>query len=436
MATTEGTPNGGWARPFFTLWSAQQLSLVGSAVAGFGLIWWVTRETGSALALTGSALVAMLPGLVLGPFVGALVDRWSRRVVMVVADGVVALFSAWLVYLMWADVLQMWHVYLILFVRGLGGAFHWPAVSSSISLMVPEKHLARVQGLDHTMMGLRNIASPSVGALLVALLPLHWVMAVDVVTAVLAIVLVMATPIPRPQRQGEAKTTVLRDVLEGIFFIRRWPGVAVLMTLAVVANFIAWPLNSLLPLLVTKHFGRGALELGWLQSAWGIGMLAGGLTLSAWGGFKRQMLTSLIGLMGLGVGVVFVGFSPATMLWLALLGQGIFGFCNPICNGPIYAILQAKVPNYMQGRVFTLVGSLCSAAAPLGLLVAGGVSEIAGPRLWFQVGGWVFILGALTSLMIPSVFYLEDAVLTQGNLEQRAPTEEETSLDASTTPSA
>lgn len=161
-----------WKAPFFTIWTGQQVSLIGSSLVQFAIVWWLTKTTGSATVLATATLVAMLPQIVIGPFSGALVDRFSRRWVMILADGATALSSVVLAYLFWANVVAIWHVYLIMAFRSIGGGFQWPAMSASTALMVPEQHLTRVAGLTQTMQGVTNIVSPPLGAILLALLPM------------------------------------------------------------------------------------------------------------------------------------------------------------------------------------------------------------------------------------------------------------------------
>ena len=199
---------GGWAASFFTIWTGQALSLLGSRLAQFALVWWVTETTGSATTLATATLAALLPEVLLGPFAGALVDRWNRRRVLIIADGCIALLSVGVVYLFWSGNIRIWHIYLIMIARSLGGVFHWPAMQSSTSLMVPKEQLARVAGMNQTLFGALNIVAPPLGALLLTLLPLHGVMAIDVVTALLAILPLAFIAIPQPQRPaGEATGT-------------------------------------------------------------------------------------------------------------------------------------------------------------------------------------------------------------------------------------
>ena len=160
-----------WATRFFAIWSGQALSLFGSSLVHFALIWWLTQKTGSATVLALASLAGMLPQVLFGPFAGALVDRWNRRQVLILADGSIALATLILVYLFAMDQAQPWHVYVILAFRSLGGAFHYPAMAASTPLMVPEDKLTRVNGLNQTLQGLNAMVAPPVGALLITVLP-------------------------------------------------------------------------------------------------------------------------------------------------------------------------------------------------------------------------------------------------------------------------
>src|SRR6266508_1200350 len=149
-----------WAARFFTVWTGQAFSLFGSQLVQFALIWWLTQKSGSATILAIATLVGMLPQIVLGPFAGAIVDRWNRRAIMIIADGSIALFTLLLAYLFATQRVQIWHVYAIMAIRALGGAFHFPAMSASTPLMVPEKHLTRISGMNQTLQGLMPLVSP------------------------------------------------------------------------------------------------------------------------------------------------------------------------------------------------------------------------------------------------------------------------------------
>ena len=398
-----------WKVPFFTIWAGQAFSLVGSRVLEFALIWWLTELTGSATVLAMATMMWVIPQVFLGPIVGAYVDRLNRRVVMIVADGLIALVALWLAYLFWTDTMQVWHVYAALLVRAIGGLFHWSTMQASTSLMVPDEHLTRVAGLNQTMQGALNVIGPPLGALLLALLPFEGIMLMDVGTAMLAILPLFFVVIPQPERTAtkSEKPSLWSDVREGLRYVWGWPGLLAILIMATMLNFVVNPAFSLMPLLVTEHFNGDAPQLAWLEASWGVGLVLGGLLLSAWGGFRRRVYTSLMGLIIQGLGIMLVGLSPANALWLAVAGMFVAGSMNALVNGPLFSVLQATVAPEMQGRVFTVVASMSSAAFPLSLAVAGPVADAIGLRPWYVVGGIVCTIMGLGACFVPVVVNIE-----------------------------
>ena len=178
--------------------------------------------------------------------------------------------------------------------------------------------------------------------------------------------------------------------------------------MALFLNFLLVPTTALTPLLITKHFGKGALELGLMQSVMGVGIIAGGVLLSIWGGFKRKIITTFTGIIGLGVGVMLIGLAPANIFVIALAGSVILGLMIPIANGPVGALMQSIVRPDMQGRVMSLLNSGATAIAPLGLLIAGPFSDWLGIRVWFWVGGILCVLIAAAAFFVPSIMNVED----------------------------
>ncbi len=154
-----------WKRKFLPIWGAQLFSLLGSGLVQFALVWYITLETGSAAVLATATLIALLPDVLLAPFAGAYVDRLNRRVMMIVADSFIALSTLGLVLLFALDLIQIWHIFMVMFLRSLGGIFHWPAMQASTSLMVPDKHLSRFAGLNQAVRGGLNIVASPLGAL-------------------------------------------------------------------------------------------------------------------------------------------------------------------------------------------------------------------------------------------------------------------------------
>ncbi|MAT97896.1 MAG: MFS transporter [Anaerolineaceae bacterium] len=413
-------------RPFLILWSGQALSLIGSAVVQFALVWWLTQETGSATILATASLVGFLPQVLLGPFAGVLVDRWSRRWTMFLADTGIALATLLLAYLFWTEAIQIWHIFALMFVRALGGAFHFPAMQASTSLMVPHEHLTRIQGFNQMLEGGLGIIAAPLGALLLAFLPMQGILAVDVTTALFAVVPLLFIVVPQPEKSAEElatgkKTPYWTQMREGLAYVWAWPGILLLMLLAMLVNFVLTPVVSLLPLLVSDYFGGGAWEFGAMQSTFGIGIIVGGIALGAWGGFKRRIYTSLVGLVGLGVGIALIGLAPANLFWLAIVGGFVGGSMIAMVNGPVRAILQTAVSPEKQGRVMSLISSLATAMTPLGLMLAGPLADQFGVRPWFIVAGAFTMLVGFAGFFIPALLTVEDG---RYNTNTSSPAEE------------
>jgi DHA3 family macrolide efflux protein-like MFS transporter len=247
---------------------------------------------------------------------------------------------------------------------------------------------------------------------LIGILPTQGVLLIDVTTALMAIVPLLFISIPQPANQtnvhGQPKTSYWQDVREGFTYVAGWPGLMAIILMAVFLNFLLTPMGALMPLLVTKYFKLGALELGLTDSLFGVGMIGGGLVLSAWGGFKRRVITSLLGIIGLGLGVITIGLAPANTFWMALAGMAVMGFMNPITNGPLHAILQATVKPEMQGRVMSLINSAATAMTPLSLAFAGPISDFVGIRSWYILGGILSLLMGIGAFFIPAIMNVEN----------------------------
>jgi DHA3 family macrolide efflux protein-like MFS transporter len=400
-----------WKTRFFTIWGGQALSIMGSQLVQFALIWHLTVTTGSATVLATAALVGTLPGVVLGPLVGTLVDRWNRRLIMLLADSLIALVTIGLAVLFAFDAVAIWHIYAVMFIRSLAGAFHGNAMTASTSLLVPVEQLTRVQGLNQMLNGGLNVVTAPLGALLLELLSIQAVLMIDVLTALTAILPLLFIQIPQPGRseygQNATQATVWQDFRAGFHYMLGRPGLLIIGLMTVGINFTIIPAFSLLPLLVRDHFGGGAIQLGWVESAMGIGIIGGGALLGAWGGFERRIVTSLLGLMGLGAGTLVLGLAPAWALPLAVCGALLVGAMNSLTMGPFMAVIQSTVAPDMQARIFSLMSSIGGGMAPLGLLIAGPVADRMGLHLWFNLGGVLCVLMGLAGLFIPAVMNIE-----------------------------
>ena len=331
-------------RPFLVIFGGQAFSLFGTRLVQFALVWYLTSQTGSAQVLTSASIAAIVPQVVIAPFAGALVDRWNRRRVMMISDSLIAGAILVLAVLFALDRVEVWHIYLVMLFRSAGGAFQWPAMQASTSMMVPKEHLSRVAGLNQSLQGLVSIIAPPTGALFLEILPIQYVLTVDVATAVLAVGPLIFIQVPQPVRSDVSARGVLTDMREGFRWLWSKKPLVMIMGISLMINMVTNPAFTLLPLLITTYFKGGAIQLAWVQSANGIGLILGGISLGIWGGFKSKSKTAFSALFIGGLGLLGFSQTPADLFLIGIGCIFIFGFMNAIGNSSFFSVLQELVP--------------------------------------------------------------------------------------------
>jgi MFS transporter, DHA3 family, macrolide efflux protein len=398
-------------KTFFVLWVSQAVSLLGSALVEFALAWYLTIKTGSATILATAMLMALVPQIVLGPIIGPLVDRWNRKRIMIFADLSIAVITVGLVVLFATNTIQVWHLYTAMVARSIGQSFHFPAMLASIPLIVPEKHLSRAAGLNQMLQGVVSIAAPPAGAFLIGLLPMYSVLAVDIVTAILAISCLFFIPIPRPELTTRtADSSPFKDMINGFKYIFNNRGLLALTCLCSFLVFLVIPVFTLMPILVTDHLGGDVLKLGWLNSAFGVGMITGGLLMGVWAGFKRRIITTLVGSLVMSVATFFLGFTSLALFSLALVATFIVGAGLSVSNSPMMAIMQSVVAKDMQGRLFSIFNALTSALTPLGLVVAGPLADAIGILPLYFISGVASFIATAASFFVRPLMNIESSM--------------------------
>jgi DHA3 family macrolide efflux protein-like MFS transporter len=280
---------------------------------------------------------------------------------------------------------------------------------ASTSLLVSASRLTRIQGMNQALEGLLDVVAAPLGALLIGLFAMTGILMIDVGTALFAIAPLLFLRIPHPEPAAAARPSFRRELAEGFRYLWSRPGHRKLVLLSAGINLFLVPAFALLPLFVMQRLEGGAAALGWLTSAFGAGLLGGGLLLGAWGGFRKRIVTTLAGLVALGIAVVGLGLTPQGSLAAALAAIVLGGGVVPLVNGPVIAILQATVAPNLQGRVFTLVGSLAGGTAPVGLLFATPIAEIAGPGAFYLVGGGVCAASGILGFFSSDLMRIETA---------------------------
>lgn len=362
-------------RTFFIIWAAQLVSLIGSQLTGFALGVWVYDETRSVLMLALTQVALQAPYVILSPLAGVLVDHWDRRTAMIVSDigaGLAVLAAGWL-YL--AGGLQPWMVIPINFVMSAFHSLMWPAYTAAVTLLVPKEQYGRANGIVQLGEAIPQVAGPAIAGALYVAVKLGYLALIDFVTYVFAVaVMLLLVRIPAPPKTDEghqAGGDLLNKMTFGWSYITRRRGLLALLMYFLVMNFLFGVVEPLFVPLVLDNWD--ARVLGLLSTIMGVGMLTGTLTMSAWGGGRRKIVTLL------GAGVVESVFLAAMGLraYIPLLAVGGFGlmFAMPFMNASSQAIWQAKVAPDVQGRVFAIRRAIAWSTMILAPLLAAPLAD-------------------------------------------------------------
>ncbi|MGC9333856.1 MAG: MFS transporter [Anaerolineae bacterium] len=381
-------------RTFVVIWFGQLISTLGSGLTSFALSVYIFQETGSATQLGIAMLAAVLPSLLASPLAGALVDRWDRRWVMIASDTGAALSTLAIWALLSTGHLQVWHIYVGNVLSSILGSFQQPAYTASITLLVPKNHLGRAAGLGQLNDAISRIAAPTLAGLLVVTIQIHGVILIDVATFLFATLTLLLVRIPRPEAtvEGQAgKGSLLRESVFGWHYIKARSGLLGMMILFAFVNLALGFQNVLFTPLILS-FTTPAV-MGGILSAGGIGLLAGSLLMSTWGGTRRMTHGLLGSLFFLGLFSGLIGLRADPLL-MGAANVGMFALL-PIANSSAQAIWQAKVAPDVQGRVFATRRLIAFIALPISYLAAGPVAECVFEPSMADGGAWAAALGPI-----------------------------------------
>ena len=410
-AISKSKATGSWKKNFFRIYLGQAFSLIGSHAVQFAIIWWITVTTKSAIALTMATVVGLLPQAIIGPFAGVWIDRYSRKTIIIIADAAVALASGAMGLAFMFGQPSLIFVYIILFIRSLGGTFHTPAMQAAIPSLVPKSELTRAGGLGQMINSACNMISPMIGALLMNIMPIGSIMLLDIVGAGCAILTLSTVKIPHQPQTGP-KQSVMAEMKQGVGEIRRNKAL-VSVTIAVLLGSIVFvPLGSLLPLMVNGYFGGTAWHSGSVQTLYSLGMLTASMVVGIFRGMKKTFMIISVSLFGFGVCGFIGGSLPAWAFWIFCAAVFMMGAAGSVSNIPYIAYIQRTVPQENLGKVLSLIRSLMSLATPIGLFVAGPVAQVIGVNRWMRSAGILMMLvGVLCYFITRKYDKLEEASL-------------------------
>ena len=313
---------------YIFFWIGQLISLLGSSVVQFTIIWWITLETGSEFFLALSTLLGFGPAVLLTPIAGVFVDRWSRKKLIATVDFFQAIVTIALIYSFMIGYANVWYVLAVITIRGVFQAFHGPAVQAIIPLLIPKEKLSRMNGLDYLFNGVILMVGPLVGAFLLNFFVIYEVLWLDAITFVIAVIPTIIISIPSVKRPKMVKEKVpfRTEISEGFSFIKNQQGLLALLAVFTAANFFLRPLYVLLPLFVKDIHLGGAEELAFLFAAFQAGMIGSSMIMSSWRGFKNNSHGVALGIFVMYFGFILCSFTPSGLFTLLVFGMFVNGF--------------------------------------------------------------------------------------------------------------
>jgi len=383
--------------------TGQWISILGSNIVRFGIIWFLADTTGSPFVLSLAAFFAFLPFIVATPIAGVFIDRWNRKAVIITVDFIQAALTVVLIVAFvsnWFTSTEMIIIILALnAIGGIFGAFHAAAVDTLLPIMVPQEQLSRVNGINFLVNGGIQITGPIIGAVALKIVgsfyELLWLDALTFVIAVIPTLLITIPNVKRKIKDSVEKASFRTEFSEGVSFIKNTNGLLALLAVFAGANFFLAPLFVQIPILVTDiHLGNED-TLAFIFSMQQLGMLLGSFIMSSWKGFSNNAKGVVIGLFTGYLGIYIMLLAPIS--GFMILGFGIFitGFVLPIANVSSETIWAKIVPKDILGRVYSVRRTIAQISSPIGMLLAGILAEFYGllPIMWiFTTGGFLLLV--------------------------------------------
>ena len=393
-----------WKSKFVLLGIGQAASMLTSSILQMALVWYLTQRTGSAAVITLATLSGYLPRAVLGLFTGAFIDRYDRKKIIMFSDLLIAVAALFLAAVAFWTEIPIWLIMLILCIRSFGAAFHTPSLNAIIPTIVPKDQLARCAGFLQSFESVSLLLSPALAAVLFSRWSLSAIILLDVVGAAVAIIIVLFLHIPqnRPE-DAAAKVHIWEDTKSGFAILRREKGMVAILVISSLYAFIYFPIGSMYPLITMTYFGGSIADSSFVEIMFSGGTLVGALILGLIGDRLHKVIAIAFSIGIYGIGAMLTGLLSPDQMYPFVFLSTVMGLTIPFFYGLRTAIFQSRIPNEYLGRVLSLAYSVSLFAAPLGLLMGGGFSEIAGVQNCFFVCGILAICLALVMLATPSI---------------------------------
>ncbi|WP_419024431.1 MFS transporter [Emergencia sp.] len=392
-----------WKMTIAKFLTAQMISLLGSSLVQYAIIWHITLSTSSGRMLSISTLCGFLPQILISLIAGAWIDRYDRKKLIMAADAAIAVSTLFLAVAFLAGYRFNWALFTVLAIRSAGTGIQSPAVNAIIPQIVPQEKLLKINGINSTLSSLMMFLSPAVSGAILTIASLEVTLFIDVITAIIGISITAAIYI-RPYEQTEkSEGSSLKEIRKGFSYLKENRFIKRLLVYQLLILFLISPSAFLTPLMVSRTFGLEVWRLTASEMTYSLGMVLGGLLIASWGGFRRKINTTM--LAGAVYGVLMIGLGNAPGFLCYLMCNTLIGITAPCYNGPITVIIQEKVEPHMQGRVFSFMQIATSCALPLGMVFFGPLADLISVQVLLSVAG--FFVAGLTAAVWKQKYFKE-----------------------------
>lgn len=365
--------NNKWKKQILMFLISQNLSIFGSSVVGFSIIWYITLETSSGVWITITTIATLLPQVIISLWAGVVADRYDRKRIIMLSDGFTAAVTLAAFFLFWFGKENMVLLIAVSFMRSLGGGFQGPAVNALYPQIVPEDQLVRINGINQAANNILLLISPAVGGFILGTMGIKWTFLVDVSTAAFAILIMARLKVRNTSREKTASDSVFRELKEGVSYTWQHPLLRIIMISYAVTFILITPASFLSPLMVSRTFGDEVWRLTANEMFWTVGSLAGGAYVAWKGNFKSKIKAITVALAGFGFIFSMMGLSQVFWLYLAL--DCICGTFLPVLVTAETVLIQTNTDNAYMGRVFSLLQFVSQGVMPIAILGFGPLGD-------------------------------------------------------------
>lgn len=381
-----------WKKNIIFFLGGQTISLFGSALVQYAIMWRITLDTQSGMLMTLYILCGFIPTFLISPFAGVWADRYNRRFLIIAADALIAAATLVLALLFLSGYREIWLFFVIAGIRALGTGIQMPAVSAILPQIVPAEHLTKVNGANGSIQALVTLVSPIVSAALLEYATMESIFFIDVVTATIAIIILMILRIQAHEKASQQQAEgYFADLKKGFVYIGKHRFLKQFFFLMAMFLIMAAPVSFLTPLQVTRSFGDDVWRLTAIEIAFSIGMILGGLLIASWGGFRNRMNTIATGAIAFGACTIALGSIPHFWIYIGIMG--LCGISLPILNTPASVLLQEKVKGDYLGRVFGVMSMIMTSMMPIGMLIFGPMADFIAIE-WLLMGTGLLMMAA------------------------------------------